>query len=453
MKNSDKKWISGLRSRFILGTVIFTLTITVISLAVVYYWSFYHFANIFEDRVIDEYTFQKKQDMGVANEWILGVTTHSIDVVRGIHGDKTADRLEERAMNQQELTKLYREKVDGKHLLYMIDLDTRNGETIYEYSIIKDIYAEIFPKIVMGFVLLSLILAGASVAYTQYIAKGLYSDIRKLRAYTKRVAQGRDAEDLQIETRDREFENLVSDLQIMKKTIDDDAAIRQSTLQYISHEMKTPIMIIEGYAASAQDEIYPKGSLQSTLTTILTQTERMKQKVTDLLTIVHLESAKDKEIQEKVPLKDCVQEVFRLLSGKLGEKTYQIDLDDQILLLGNREKMKILFENLISNQIKYAEKQFTISMQTEQQRLRLFFYNDGPAIPKELRNQLFQPFVKGYNGSSGLGLSICRTILRQIGGDITLEDREIGTMFTLVIPSSHWTYLQENDMCRDYGSL
>lgn len=439
MKRSEKKWNAGIRSRFILGTVIFTLTITVISLAVVYYWSFYHFANLFEDRVIDDYTFQKKQDMGVANEWILGVTTHSIDVVRGIHGDKTAEVLEERAMSQQALTKLYREKIDGKHLLYMIDLDTENGETIYEYSIIKDIYAEIFPKIVLGFVLLSLILAGASVAYTQYIAKTLYSDIRKLRAYTKQVARGRDVQDLQIETRDRELENLVSDLRIMKKTIDDDGAIRQSTLQYISHEMKTPIMIIEGYAASAQDEIYPKGSLQSTLTTILTQTERMKQKVADLLTIVHLESAKDKGIQEEISLEDCVQEVFRLLSGKLGEKTCQIDLNDPVLLLGNREKIKILFENMISNQMKYAESHFTISMEKDREQLILYFYNDGPVIPQELRPQLFQPFVKGYNGSSGLGLSICRTILRQIGGEITLEDTETGTLFKLTIPPSHWS--------------
>lgn len=225
----------------------------------------------------------------------------------------------------------------------------------------------------------------------------------------------------------------------MKKTIDDDGAIRQSTLQYISHEMKTPIMIIEGYAASAQDEIYPKGSLQSTLTTILTQTERMKQKVADLLTIVHLESAKDKGIQEEISLEDCVQEVFRLLSGKLGEKTCQIDLNDPVLLLGNREKIKILFENMISNQMKYAESHFTISMEKDREQLILYFYNDGPVIPQELRPQLFQPFVKGYNGSSGLGLSICRTILRQIGGEITLEDTETGTLFKLTIPPSHWS--------------
>ena len=203
-------------------------------------------------------------------------------------------------------------------------------------------------------------------------------------------------------------------------------------------------MIIEGYAASAQEEIYPKGSLQSTLTTILTQTQRMKQKVADLLTIVHLESARDKGVQEEVPLKEAIQDVFRLLSGNLGEKTFRIDLEDSVLLLGNREKIKILFENMISNQMKYAETHFTISMEKKQDRLLLSFYNDGPAIPQELRDQLFQPFVKGYNGSSGLGLSICRTILREIGGDITLEDTETGTLFQLTVPPSHWSSRQDS---------
>ena len=433
-----KKRVTGIRSRIIISTIIFTLIITLVSLGVVYYWSFYHFAHLFEDRVIDERTFQKKEDMGIENEWILGVTTHSIDVVRGIHGDETADVLEDRAAHQQEISKLYRETIDGKHIIYLIELDTSEGETIYEYSIIKDIYMEVFPRIVLGFIVLAVVLVGLSMVYTQYIGKGFYSDIQKLRAYTKLVTQGLPAGEIQIDTRDEELQNLVADLQSMKETIDKDAAIRQSTLQYLSHEMKTPIMIIEGYASSAVDEIYPKGSLLTTLQTILAQTERMKQKVTDLLTIVHLESAKDTGELEKIPLKSCLSDVFQLLNSGLKDKKFKIDIDDQIFLLGNKEKIRILFENLISNQIKYADSYFSISMRIDDSNLSLYFYNDGPVIPEKLRETLFQPFVKGYHGSSGLGLSICRTILGQIDGDIQLMESKAGTLFKVSIKNTHW---------------
>lgn len=141
-----KKKTTNIRTKIICSTLIFILSIAGISLLVVYYWSFYHFSNTFEDRVIDEYTFRKKMDMGIENEWILGVTTDSIDVIRSIHGPLVAETLQNQAQTQQEITKLYKQTIDNKHLLYMIRLDTDEGEMLYEYSVIKDIYAEIFPK-------------------------------------------------------------------------------------------------------------------------------------------------------------------------------------------------------------------------------------------------------------------------------------------------------------------
>ena len=84
--------------------------------------------------------------MGIKNEWILGVTTDSIDVVEGIHGAKVAQQIQEHAHEQEEVKELYRETIDEKHLLYTIELNTKNGETLYKYSIIKDIYTETFLK-------------------------------------------------------------------------------------------------------------------------------------------------------------------------------------------------------------------------------------------------------------------------------------------------------------------
>lgn len=434
-----KKTRIGLRSRIIFSTVAFILCITALSMAVVYYWSFVHFSTIFEDRVINEYVLEEKKEMGVYNEWILGTTTHSIDVVREIHGDQTAEVIEDRAEKQEELHKLYREIVDGKHLIYMINLDTQNGETIYEYSIIKDIYAEIFPKIAAGFLCFSLILVGLSICYTQYISKKLYADLHKLGRYIRRIARKEKTDDITIETHDKNFDALLDDLETMKDTLEKEDAMRQSTLQYISHEMKTPIMIIEGYASSAQDEIYPKGDLQSTLETILTQTDRMKQKVSDLLTIVRLESVTEPTQTEQLSVNTCIQEVFSLLSSNLQGKTANIHISPNLCLMGNREKYKILFENLISNQVKYAESVFSISERIEGNSLYLLFYNDGPVISAEVRARIFQPFVKGYNGSTGLGLSICRTILRQQDGDIWLEETSKGTLFVVKITSDHWT--------------
>ncbi len=416
------------------STILFILIIAASSLFVVYYWSFYHFSKIFEDRVIDEYTFQKKQDMGIKNEWILGVTTDSIDVVESIHKDKVARIIQERAEKQTEPEKLYRETIDGKHLLYVIRLDTEHGETLYHYSIIKDIYAEIFPQIVLSFLTFSIILVGISIWYTRTIGKEMYTDIARLRTYTRKITHGKKADPVEIKTKDPEFRNLLSDLEIMKDTIDKDAAMRQTTLEYISHEMKTPIMIIEGYASSAMNEIYPKGSLQDSLETIMKQTERMKQKVQDLLTIVRLESTNVKENAETICVQECLLDVLQSLENQLQNKKSHIEIDSDIFIRGNREKVKILFENLITNQVKYSNTYFSVSCKKKNDQIYMYFYNDGAPIAPELHDTLFQPFVKGYNGSSGLGLSICKTIMDQMEGNICLVDTKIGTLFQLKFP-------------------
>ena len=118
------KNLQGFRKRMLISSAFFILIVTLLCLGVVYYWSFFHFSHLFEDRVIDQLTFQKNQDMGIKNEWILGVTTDSIDVVEGIHGAKVAQQIQEHAHEQEEVKELYRETIDEKHLLYTIELNT-----------------------------------------------------------------------------------------------------------------------------------------------------------------------------------------------------------------------------------------------------------------------------------------------------------------------------------------
>ena len=424
----------GFQLKLILSTIVFIILVSGISLSVVYYWSFYHFSTIFEDRVIDDYTFRENKEMGVKNEWILGVTTDSIDVVESIHDEKVANVILNNAKEQTKPEQLYKDTIDGKHLLYMIRLDSKNGETVYKYSIIKDIYAEIFPQIAISFIIFSLIIILISIWYTRSISKQVYNDISKLRKYTLGITQGTETEPLDIKTNDQEFQNLMSDLKIMKDTIDKEAAIRQSTLQYISHEMKTPIMIIEGYVTSAIDKIYPKGTLEESLDTILNQTERMKQKVQDLITVVRIEAPSTKEKEENIYINGLVEEIFQSLTIQTDNKRLNIKIPDDLVVRANREKLKILFENLIINQIKYSEDYMSISCKIHNSDIRLYFYNNGAKIEPYLKEKLFQPFVKGYNGSSGLGLSICKTIIGQLDGKISLIDTEKGSLFEIYIP-------------------
>ena len=419
------------RWKMVLSTLCFILAVSGLSLGVVYYWSFYHFSNLFEDRVIDEYTFQRNQDMGVKNEWILGVTTDSIDVVESIHDTKVAKEIEKSAKMQKEPEKLYRTTIDGKHLLYLIKLDVKNGETIYKYSIIKDIYAEIFPQIVLTLLGFVIIISILSVLYLSVVSKELYGSIRQLRGYTRKIAGGRHVEQIDVQTHDSEFRALVGDLESMKDTIEKEASARQSTLQFLSHEMKTPLMIIEGYAASASDGIYPKGDLKASMNTIMVQTERMKQRLQDLLTIVRIDTSPVEEDHRMVQILPCVQEILTLFNAELADKQVSVDLSEEVSVWINPDRLKILLENLISNQVKYSDHEIRIWQEIKEESIQIKFFNDGLPVPLEIKDSIFQPFVKGSAEGSGLGLSICKNIMIQNGGQISLDEKEDGVQFTL----------------------
>lgn len=430
------KKIQGFRKRMLISTVFFIFIITILCLGAVYYWSFFHFKYLFEDRVIDQYTFQKNQDMGVKNEWILGVTTDSIDVVEGIHGPKVAQHLQNRAQKQQENTELYRETIDGKHLLYTIELNTQNGEMLYKYSIIKDIYAETFPQIAVSLFILAVIIIGISSLYSNILSHDFYNGVHRLRGYSKKIAQGKHIEPIDIKTCDQEFQALAKDLEIMRCTLEKNDENRQQVLQYISHELKTPLMIIEGYASSALDGYYPKGTLEDSLNTILTQSDRIKNRVQDLLTIVHLTSLDTSEDLEEIAILPCIQETVTLLGKDSHIQNWHINVKNDLFVYGSHEHIMILLENLISNQIKYGNSVSIISQSESKTHHIIKFYNDGPKIPKEIQPELFKPFVKGSSQGSGLGLPICQRIMNQLNGNIRLDNSSDGTVFILEFPKT-----------------
>lgn len=431
MKN-NRSWIF---KRITVLTSFFIVSVILIAIGIVYYWSYYHFSNIFEDRIIDEYTIKDNEELGIKNEWILGVTTDSVDILEATHGEVVAGRIVKNALSQEEITKLYKEKVGEKHLIYMIDLDTENGEFIYKYSVIKDIYAEMFPQIASSFLIFALILFLISYIYTKFLSNQLYTNIDKLVSYTEEFSKDISTNPIILDTGDKRLQELGHAFNKMNRKLNEKEQLQQSSLEYISHEMKTPIMIIESYANSARDGIFPKGDLDNTLDTIIKQTARMKNKVDILMTVVRVNSTPMEEINYKhINLLNAVSNIMTDLMGILKDKKIKLYIDEDLSLYGDSEKIQILLENLIENQIKYSDKLISIRAFKKDGKVILLFYNDGDRVDENIRGELFKPFIKGVKGSNGLGLSICKTIARQHGGEISLIPTIRGTLFKVGFP-------------------
>ncbi|ARD47088.1 HAMP domain-containing sensor histidine kinase [Sporosarcina sp. P33] len=430
-----KKRQTWLASRFTILMAVFITLISITSITIVYFWSYYYFGKIFEDRIIDEYTYEKNEERGVYNEWILGVTAHSIDIVDAIHGEPTAEYIMDQATEQMEESKVYREEVDGKYLLYKIDLDYENGEKVYKYSVVKDIYKEILPKMLLWFLAITVGVFILSVLLTRTITNKLYDNIYKLKQYIMQTGTENWDTELVLETEDADIQDLAASFSAMKQNLKQKDVAQQSMLRYISHELKTPIMIISSYAESAKEGVHPKGSLEDTLNTITKQTARIESRVEDLLFIAKSnvqELGNGQDIQ-LVQLDELIEQVAENLTVNASGLTVDLQLAKQLTIIGYRHEMEILIENMLDNQLKYADKFLSIRCVKEHGKAVLYFYNDGESVDPSIKDQLFTPFTKGRDGAHGLGLSIVKQIAEKHHGSIELLEQPEGVTFKIIL--------------------
>lgn len=211
--------------------------------------------------------------------------------------------------------------------------------------------------------------------------------------------------------------------------------LQKSSLQYISHELKSPIMVIESYIISAKDGIYPAGTLDDSFDTILEQTNRMKDKVSSLLKYVTISTMDLKKSQ--FDLSDLLHSLLIDYQAQIHKKgTHIYHIQNKMDILADSEKIRVVFQNLLENQLKYRNSLMAIRAYKKGDTIIMLFYNDGEIISDQLKKQIFTPFMKGYNGSNGLGLSITKMILLQHSGNIELLKTNQGTLFKVTLPDS-----------------
>lgn len=421
-------------------STVLAVALSILTLAIsfsLYYWSYYTFDKTFEDYRIDTQTDLDNMQRGIKNEWILGASAHSIDLVEAIHGEQTAEHILEQAQTQRENSKIYREEIDGKYLLYRIEVNNENGERIYRYSVIKDIYLEHYPQILMQIILMSLAVFVITLLIVLRITHKMTENIRATSESIKNMAYNDDAPSINVdEIQDPDLRDLAQSFLYTKAELDNRREMQQASMQYISHELKTPVMIIKTYADSAREGIYPKGDLDSSLAVIEKQTDRIQKSVNDLLMVSRLKAEYTNELPERICLSGAIKTLITTMQKFSQGRELILEIDDDVYIAGFPSQIRVLIENLYINQAKYAKTFIRIQLlkDTENKVAYLIFSNDGPSIDSSLKDSLFKPFVKGDNGNTGLGLAIVQRICEVHEGEIILNSNENLTSFTISLP-------------------
>jgi two-component system phosphate regulon sensor histidine kinase PhoR len=234
-----------------------------------------------------------------------------------------------------------------------------------------------------------------------------------------------------------------SDITSIKKLM----RMRTEFVANVSHELKTPLTAILGYVETLlEGAIDDKKNRVQFLGKISDQAQRLNALITDVLELSKIESGTYVSSLESVDASEVAGQALELLKAKAEAK--EIVFDQQIptscMVTAHREGLFHVFENLIDNAVKYSPRKTVIRLASntrEDGRMELSVEDQGPGIPKEVQNRVFERFFRvdvsrsREAGGTGLGLAIVKHLMDKMRGEVALTSEEgKGSVFTLILP-------------------
>lgn len=347
--------------------------------------------------------------------------------------DPLTQRLKQEAVEQVKEVETGSIQVEGHTLFYSIKKPANPDAAVLISYAWSEYRNEMVRAMLRNLLLLQIVVLLLSSVPCIWLARYLSRPLTRMERQVKRLSEGHWDGPFESGRRD-EIGRLSQAFDEMRERLRRQDETQQVVLQNISHELKTPVMIIRNYTQSIVDGIYPRGSLQGSVDTILQETDRLMERVHALLSLSRLQYVASREVPHQwFEVDHVVCDVVERLRLRRPELHWIIE-PPAWRIYGNVDQWKVVFENLLDNQIRYARQQISITASDGDSLKRCIdIRNDGPQLEDALLKGLFDPYRTGARGEFGLGLSIVRQILTSYGARIEVRNEESGVIFRLVL--------------------
>ncbi|MEH7749004.1 ATP-binding protein [Neobacillus drentensis] len=213
--------------------------------------------------------------------------------------------------------------------------------------------------------------------------------------------------------------------------------MRKDFVANVSHELKTPVTSIKGFAETLMDgAMNNKETLEAFLSIILKESDRLQTLIQDLLDLSKIEQQGFRLNIQELDLYELLKEVITILSGKAQAKNIRINLlckQDQVMIQGDLDRLKQVFINLIANAMNYTrpEGYVEIILLQHSEKVRVHVKDTGIGISKEEIPRIFERFYRvdrdrsRNSGGTGLGLAIVKHLIEAHHGNISVRS-ELG---------------------------
>ena len=328
----------------------------------------------------------------------------------------------------------------GVHIYYVLlalgELIIAGGVALLLSLLLRKLEVQLSPVLwVLVFsIILSCVLGG-------FLSALFFTPIARLSRAMRQVQGGDFSIRMENPTYIREVRDLYENFNLMTRELEATEIIQSDFVSNVSHEFKTPINAIEGYAMLLQDgqrseeqALYVKK--------ILLNTRRLSELVGNVLLLSKVDHQAIDGNTSRFRLDEQIRSALLLLESKWTERETEFDVElESIEFTGNESMLLHVWSNLIDNPIKYGPRGGLITLRLREEAGHAVFTIEdcGPGIPESHQPHIFDEFYQVESSrtteGNGLGLALTKRVLDVCGGTIAVENLPTaGCRFTVKLP-------------------
>ena len=220
------------------------------------------------------------------------------------------------------------------------------------------------------------------------------------------------------------------------RDIEKEAERQQTFFQNASHELKTPLMAIQGYAEGIQAGVMDTGSAAEV---ILAESDRMTELVEELLDISKIDMGRQPLTLSETDIRELLYDSIRAVEPAAAASGITIAPDfpeEPVMVKCDDTQMRRAVTNILANGLRYAHSQLCLTCRPDKRNVIIRIQDDGDGIAEGDLPHIFERFYMGKSGKSGIGLALTKEIIHLHKGTIRAYNGDSGAVFEISIPVS-----------------
>lgn len=319
---------------------------------------------------------------------------------------------------------------------YTKELEFLTGEyVVYSLMYNEDVQQLTFNLSIVIIIILAMI-SLVTLLLNILISRRITKPIVELVDYTKAIKQDMHTEPVVLKTGD-EIQLLSESIVIMVDNLNHKEQVQREFFEHVSHDFKTPITIISGYAEGIKNGIFEDND--EALVTIMDECKDLKSQIEDVIYLSRLRDF-DERIQTNNREK---HNITRVISDVLSDYEYLFTIKDIDIVTDmepiayvecNLEQTRLMMDNILSNCVKYTKDRISVKVKVLQEKVAISVEDNGNGFSEAVLNNPFDGLYISSNDGSGIGLQIIKKIVNQHQGKIQIKNSKSGGLYYIELP-------------------